>query len=298
MSSSHTASAIFSSTDATLEDKWPCNSKRIADLATFTIPEIVTGSEGDVELGRAMVAAWQKDGMFQVTRTPDEDICEKAAMQASRDFFALPLAKKSTYVSDLSFAGYVASGEEVTAGEADYSEIFTITKDLPLDEKRVRDGIPCHGPVPWPSPSFKDALNQYLSRLGSIGDRLLQLIALGLNLSNMNTLKSIAEDGWHHARVLRFPPLSSVTARGIGSHTDYGFLVIATQDDVGGLFIRPPTDGEVRKRNWLPSESSAGMYEDSEIWNYVKPVPSVLTVFPGDLFQLLTDGALLSTPHK
>ena len=42
----------------------------------------------------------------------------------------------------------------------------------------------------------------------------------------------------------------------------------------------------------------AGMYEDDEGWEFVKPVPKVFTVFPGDIFQFLTDGALLSTPHK
>jgi isopenicillin N synthase-like dioxygenase len=98
--------------------------------------------------------------------------------------------------------------------------------------------------------------------------------------------------------VLRFPALSEQTSRGIGAHTDYGMLVIAAQDDVGGLFIRPPVDGERRNRNWLESESSAGMYENEEPWTYVAPQPSVLTVFPGDILQFLTGGRLLSTPHK
>jgi len=40
------------------------------------------------------------------------------------------------------------------------------------------------------------------------------------------------------------------------------------------------------------------MYEDEEPWNFVRPVPNVLTVFPGDILQFLTDGELLSTPHK
>jgi isopenicillin N synthase-like dioxygenase len=75
-------------------------------------------------------------------------------------------------------------------------------------------------------------------------------------------------------------------------------LVIAAQDDVGGLFVRPPVEGEHRNRNWLESESSAGMFEDEEPWTYVTPQPSVLTVFPGDILQFLTGGQLLSTPHK
>ncbi|WP_394298851.1 2OG-Fe(II) oxygenase family protein, partial [Allosalinactinospora lopnorensis] len=98
--------------------------------------------------------------------------------------------------------------------------------------------------------------------------------------------------------VLRFPPRSSRTVRGIGAHTDYGLLVIAAQDDVGGLYVRPPVAGEKRPRNWLETESSAGMYENEDPWTFVRPVPGVLTVFPGDILQFLTDGYPLSTPHK
>lgn len=74
--------------------------------------------------------------------------------------------------------------------------------------------------------------------------------------------------------------------------------MIAAQDDVGGLFIRPSVEDEHRNRNWLENESMAGMYENEEPWHFVEPVPSVVTVFPGDILQFLTGGALLSTPHK
>jgi len=98
--------------------------------------------------------------------------------------------------------------------------------------------------------------------------------------------------------VLRFPARSERTSRGIGAHTDYGMLVIAVQDEVGGLYVRPPVDGEWRPRNWLDGESAAGMYENEEPWTYVRPAPNVLTVFPGDILQFRTGGTLLSTPHK
>ncbi len=65
-----------------------------------------------------------------------------------------------------------------------------------------------------------------------------------------------------------------------------------------GLYIRPPVEGEKRNRNWLATESAAGMYEDEEPWTFVKPVPNAWTVFPGDILQFMTDGYLLSTPHK
>lgn len=81
----------------------------------------------------------------------------------------------------------------------------------------------------------------------------------------------------------RFPQADRVNGkgkpgRGIGSHTDYGLIVIAGQDDVGGLFIRPPTLGEEIK-NW--EKSAAGLNEDDNKWHYILPTDGVLTVFPG-----------------
>jgi isopenicillin N synthase-like dioxygenase len=245
-----------------------------------------------------MIAAWQADGIFQIAMTPKQSRTTTNALAASHRFFGMPLDFKSRHVSDLTYSGYIASGEEVTAGEADYSEIFTVCKDLPLDDRRVLAQWPCHGPVPWPDPNYRHHMKAFMDTLGSLGERLLQLVALGLGLPDPATLTALTRDGWHHMRVLRFPARSAHTARGIGAHTDYGLLVIAAQDDVGGLYVRPPIEGEPRNRNWLETESSAGMYENDEPWNFVRPVPDTLTVFPGDILQFLTGGVLLSTPHK
>jgi 2-oxoglutarate dioxygenase / 2-oxoglutarate/L-arginine monooxygenase/decarboxylase len=267
-------------------------------LKTFQLPDAVTGTGTDVRLGQGLVRAWQTDGIFQVATDLAQDRVTAAAIEASQRFFALPMQVKARYVSDLSYSGYIASGEEVTAGEADYSEIFTVCKDVAADDPRVQQRWPCHGPVPWPDLSYAQRMQAFMDQLGSIGEKLLRLVALGLDLNDIDAFTRLTRDGWRHMRVLRFPALSARTSRGIGAHTDYGLLVIAAQDDVGGLFIRPPVEGERRNRNWLESESSAGMYENDEPWTYVTPQPSVFTVFPGDILQFLTGGRLLSTPHK
>jgi isopenicillin N synthase-like dioxygenase len=267
-------------------------------LQTFRLPATVSGTESDIRLGHDLVRAWQTDGIFQVATDPAQDRVTLDAIEASKRFFRLPMTVKTRHVSDLTYSGYIASGEEVTAGEADYSEIFTVCKDVAVDDPRVQQRWPCHGPTPWPDPAYAQRMQALMSQLGSIGEKLLRLVAIGLDLTDLDALTTLTSDGWHHMRVLRFPARSEQTSRGIGAHTDYGLLVIAAQDDVGGLFIRPPVDGERRNRNWLDSESSAGMYEDEEPWTYVTPQPSVLTVFPGDILQFLTGGRLLSTPHK
>ena len=266
-------------------------------LATFSLPETIDGRPSDLALARTMIAAWQADGIFQIAVDAGQHRATQRALASSKRFFGTPLDRKARLVSDLTYSGYIASGEEVTAGEADYSEIFTLCKDLALDDARVRAGWPCHGPVPWPDAEYRDSMQAFLSALGTIGEKLLRLTALGLGLE-LDALTALTVDGWHHMRVLRFPARSAQTSRGIGAHTDYGLLVIAAQDEVGGLYVRPPVEGERRQRNWRPDESSAGMYEHDAHWRYVQPVPEVLTVFPGDILQFLTGGVLLSTPHK
>ena len=267
-------------------------------LHTFHLPESISATPEDIALGKAMIEVWRRDGIFQVAATPAQNRAMLQAMKASQGFFRLQPRNKARRISDLTYSGYIASGEEVTAGQADYSEIFTVCKDLPLDDVRVKNGWPCHGPVPWPNKNYRLRMHTFMEALGDIGERLLTLVALGLELEDRHTFTDLTRDGWHHLRVLRFPAGSSATARGIGAHTDYGLLVIAAQDDVGGLYIRPPVAGEKRNRNWLEEESSAGRFEDQDPWTFVQPMPRVFTVFPGDLLQFMTDGYLLSTPHK
>jgi len=270
----------------------------MTDLQTFQLPESVDGNVADIYLAHRMIRAWQADGIFQVATNPDQNRKTVAAMDASRRFFAQPMEHKSRLVSDLTYSGYIASGEEQTAGEADYSEIFTVCPDVPLKDPRVRAQWPCHGPVPWPDTAYQHSMRTFMGELGSVGEKLLRLVALGLGLGDLDALTGLTQGGWHHMRVLRFPARSQHATRGIGAHTDYGMLVIAAQDDVGGLYVRPPVAGEWRPRNWLETESAAGLYENEEPWTYVRPVPNVLTVFPGDILQFLTGGVLLSTPHK
>lgn len=203
--------------------------------------------------------------------------------QTSKDFFRQPAIEKALHVDDQSFAGYIASGEEITDGIADYSEIFTVTKDLPHSDPRVQQKWPCHGPTPWPNEKYKSQMSELMKLLGLSGEKLLKLAALGLGLKDPDALLKLTEDGWHHMRILRFPHVDKTNGRGkkgrgIGSHTDYGLLVIAGQDDVGGLFIRPPITGENIK-NW--ESSAAGLNENDDKWTFVPPVPSTLTVFPG-----------------
>jgi isopenicillin N synthase-like dioxygenase len=261
----------------------PHHNAYVGALTTFKLPSVVQDDEKSRLMGQAMVDTWRKDGIFQIQVTPAQGETLRQCYNTSKEFFKLPYEEKAKHVDDQSFAGYVASGEEITDGIADYSEIFTVTKDLPESDPRVHNKWPCHGPCPWPNNAYEGLMKQLMELLGESGEKLLQLTALGLGLNGPNALLPLTEDGWHHMRVLRFPHVDQTNGkgkrgRGIGAHTDYGLLVIASQDHVGGLFIRPPTEGESIK-NW--KSSAAGFQENDDNWMYVPPVENTLTVFPG-----------------
>lgn len=181
----------------------PGHQATVGRLRTFNLPETVTGASSDRMLGREMIDTWRKDGIFQISMTPiQEDVCEKA-LAKSKDFFKQPHEWKAKHVDSQSFAGYIASGEELTDGIADYSEIFTVTKDLPESDSRVQAKWPCHGPCPWPGQGYKVAMENLMNQLGENGEKLLKLAALGLGLSS-DTLTQLTDDGWHHMRILRY----------------------------------------------------------------------------------------------
>ncbi|KAK3938800.1 hypothetical protein QBC46DRAFT_460046 [Diplogelasinospora grovesii] len=275
----------------------------VAKLSILELPERVTGTASDRELGRAIIDNWRRDGIIQIAMSPCAEKLWNEAHAASRRFFQKPHMEKAACVDSQSYAGYIASGEEITDGVADYSEIFTVTKDLDVNDPRVKAKWPCHGPCPWPASAkdsdMKEPVQRYLDRLGAEGEKLLRLTELGLNVAP-GSLSQYTRDGWHHARVLRFPARNATNGkgkegRGIGSHTDYGLLVISAQDDVGGLFVRPPRQDE-KFANW--KKSAAGLHEDDDGWVYVPPVRGTHTVILGDMMQYLTNDYLKATPHK
>jgi isopenicillin N synthase-like dioxygenase len=266
------------------------------NVKLFRLPRDVTVE--DRYLGRDLVNAWRQEGIFYIQMEANELKLAEKAMQAHKDFVKRPLEEKTKCVSELTYSGYIACGEESTADKKDLAEIFTVCKDVPLEDRRVKNDWPCHGPTPWPNESYKTLMSNYMDLLGVYGEKLLKLIALGLDLP-IDTFLKLTEDGWHHMRVLHFKERKDLhdNARGIGSHTDYGLLVIAAQDETGGLFIRPPMP-EFRAKNWRKDDSAAGLYEHDENWSFVEPVKGTLTCFPGDTFQFLTSGFFMSTPHK
>lgn len=173
-------------------------------LDTFSLPGRPINAASDLPLAKAIVAAMRRDGIFQIAMDAAQQRAADDMYAAMRRFFALPMDVKERCVDPRSFAGYTASGEEVTNGIRDYSEIFTVVKDLPLDDWRVKADWPCHGPCPWPDDGgdLARAANAYFKAYGVAGEKVLALLELGLGVPK-GSFTSLTRDGWHHSRLLR-----------------------------------------------------------------------------------------------
>lgn len=214
----------------------------------------------EAQLGAALVRSWCAEGAFQVAA--EELLPEsRRAFAAGERFFARPAAAKARYVSDLTYAGYAAPGEEAQATETDRCEAFTVCQDIAPDDPRVRESWPCHGPVPWPDAQYRRAMLALADRLGEVSDRVLRLVALGLAAEDPDVFAGLTWGGWHSLRALRFEqrrPQAGRAEAGAAARIDDGLLAIV---------VRP---------------------DDSE----------PLTVFPGVLMQYMTCGLLSPAPRE
>jgi isopenicillin N synthase-like dioxygenase len=59
--------------------------------------------------------------------------------------------------------------------------------------------------VPWPDAGLADAVVAVATDLGGIGARLLRLLALGLQIQDLDTLVRLTDDGWHHLTAVHVP---------------------------------------------------------------------------------------------
>ncbi|EJT78014.1 hypothetical protein GGTG_03117 [Gaeumannomyces tritici R3-111a-1] len=181
----------------------PNHKARVGLLDTFELPAEVRGTAGDRAMGKAIVESWRRNGILQIAMSPAQEAVYAAAQQASERFFTKPPSEKHACADPQSYSGYIASGEEITDGVADYSEIFTVTKDLPLDDRRVLDNWPCHGPCPWPDADVREPMRRYMDYLDQSGEKLLKLTEYGLGVPE-GSLTNLTRDGWHHMRILSF----------------------------------------------------------------------------------------------
>jgi isopenicillin N synthase-like dioxygenase len=251
------------------------------------IPVIDLGGGSPLpDLAKQVDAACRSAGFFYIADHGVPERVIEEAFEANRRFHAGPLDEKLKIKLNKWHRGYqpfagstlVSSARFAPARHPNQMESFFVRHEVdPRDPAFMVE--PLQGPNQWPEDSwFRKAVTAYDRSVGDLGFRLLEIFST-----------AVGEDAGYFAR--RFHPAATCLRLihypatpqnrpddlyGSHPHTDYGFLTILAQDDVGGLQIRRP-DG-----TWL----------DAPV------IPGTFIVNIGDALARWTNDQFNSTPHR
>lgn len=221
-------------------------------------------------------AAYQEWGFAGIIGHGIETSVIKDALAAAADFFALPEDTKRRYlglsVDDWS-RGYVPFGMEKAkhAQHSDLKEFFHIGR-----ESSTQDHL---HPNIWPQePSnFKPRLSALYQQLDQLGLRILQAVALYLELPR-SYFDAVILGGEALLRVLHYPPLTDQDVPNLraAAHEDINLLTLLVGSEQDGLEVLS------RRQEWVP----INIIEETIVCNV------------GDMLQRLSNKKLPSTTHR
>jgi isopenicillin N synthase-like dioxygenase len=231
------------------------------------------------QLARRLDAACCEYGFFYLVGHGIDANQSARLMRLARAFFARDVAEKLKIRMALggrAWRGYFPVGGELTSGEPDLKEGLYFGTELDEHDARVKAGKPLHGRNLFPDlPGFREAVLEYIRTLTHVGQRLLALMAEGLQLDARYFQERYTADPTVLFRIFNYPPDPRQAGWGVGAHTDYGLLTLLEQDAVGGLQVR-------NRDRWLDVPYVAGS----------------LVCNVGDMLERLTNGRYLSALHR
>lgn len=196
----------------------------------------------------------------------------------SKQFFDLPRTAKdrlNVVNSGPTLRGYIPFyAENVDPDNTrDFKECF----DFGAHSDEVS---PFFGPNQMPNelPEFQSCCETYHRAMMKLARKLIEGIALSLDLP-ADYFEQLQRKPITIQRLLHYPPQTGPVSQeeiGIGAHTDYGFLTILSQDDIGGLQVLN------RQNQWISAP----------------PVEGTFIVNIGDLVQTFSNDRYLSTTHR
>jgi isopenicillin N synthase-like dioxygenase len=237
-------------------------------------------------LGKQVFDACRSTGFFYIVNhgVPRDLVAQ--AFAANRRFHALPLEEKLGIKLNRWHRGYQALGGSTLVSSARFAparhpnqlESFFLRHEVdPVDASfMVR---PLQGPNQWPDDAaFRDSVSRYDWTMRDTGMRLLKVFSTAIGERPDFFAERFAPPTTA-LRLIHYPPAPvdrPDDLYGAHPHTDYGFLTILAQDDIGGLEVRRPDGG------WMP----------------VPFMPDSFIVNIGDILARWTNDGFNSTPHR
>ena len=234
-------------------------------------------------------AACLDTGFFYVANHRVPQALVEAQFECARRLFALPLEvklglhmKNSPSTSGYEpVGGQVLDSQDAAAEKAppDLKESYYFAMELPDEHPWAQKRIRGFGHNQWPPlAGFREQTLAYQAAMRSLGDRVLALLALSLELPE-DFFAPFYDMPGTTLRLLCYPPhprAAQANQLGAGAHTDWGGVTLLAQDSLGGLEVR----------------NAAGE------WLQATPIPGTFVVNLGDLMQRWTNGVYRSNMHR
>lgn len=257
----------------------------MSDMPVIDVSALRTDPDVRSAYGRAVAEAVDQacrdSGFFLVTGHGVDEDRYRCLDRAARRFFALPASAKEEVAmarGGRAWRGWFPEGGELTSGRPDRKEGLYLGEDLRLDDPRVLDGRPLHGPNLLPDalvPELRGAVDGWIAAMTGLGHLLVRALGVGLGLTPSWFDEHLTAEPTILLRVFRYPAAGDEEGWGVGEHTDYGLLTILAHDGRPGLEVR--TTG-----GWTP----------------VPAVDGSFVVNIGDMLDRMTGGRYRSTPHR
>lgn len=242
--------------------------------------------------------------MFNVVGHGLDEGAMKEAMEASKEFFSLPLAEKSRIpIHSGGFTrGYVGVGGESGSTALELKEAFSYGYEWPAGHHGLFDNK-LQGYNEWPSDQalgqeWRAKCTNFYNHITSTSSQLTRAFSLAV-ADNETHFADYCKGGDEVSLMRMFHYLpqhiaeheltkvcdnrdtvdgvlsSPEECKGSSAHTDWGYLTLILQDSTGGLQL------------WWGDE-----------WRDVLPKPGSLVVNAGDYLSLMTGGEVVSPLHR
>ena len=248
----------------------------VLDLAPLVAGEDTAG------LARLFAKAYGETGFGYVINHGIDPVLRAEVFEASKRFHALPERAKQAISLDRNHRGYIAINTS-TDVNSDLAEVTRPNQSASFmmmrEDASVDPDTYLSGPNQWPDlEGFRPACEAYAREMSDLGRRLMGLALDAIGVSERTILHAF-ETPTIWLRLLHYPPhppQAPDDLYGSAPHKDFGCLTLLAQDDVGGLQVQTPAG------NWVDAP----------------PVPGAFVVNVGDMLHRMSNGRLLSTPHR
>lgn len=251
------------------------------DIPVLDLSPLIRG-EDTSNLALEFAKAYGETGFGYIINHGVDPALRAAVFAASMEFHALPETEKQAIALDQQHRGYIAINTSTDVN----SDLAKVTKPnqstsfmMMREDADVDPDIYLSGPNQWPQlEGFRETCEAYVKAMTELSHKLMGLALDAIGATDRSILDAFQTPTiW--LRLLRYPPQPPQAPDdlfGSAPHKDFGCLTLLAQDDVGGLQVQTP----------------AGHWVDAP------PIDDAFIVNVGDMLHRLSNGKLLSTPHR